>query len=136
VATKIITKEFPIEVLSMFELMTDLPTYYYLNQEIVSECETRYGNTVYSMLFQEHGQNSKYAWKVYLEEKLIHEDCTTAVYPVGMRMDGDYFTFELPSKATSVTGMLVTLKPVPTWLPVYDDEISTNTINELLTGST
>lgn len=130
-ATKIITKEFPIEVLSMFELMTDLPTYYYLDREIVSD-----GNSVYSMLFQEHGQNSKYAWKVYLEEKLIHEDCTTAVYPVGMRMDGDYFTFELPSKATSVTGMLVTLKPVPTWLPVYDDEISTNTINELLTGST
>ena len=115
----------------MFELMADLPTYYYLDQEIVSD-----GNSVYSMLFQEYGQNSKYAWKVYLEEKLIHEDCTTAVYPVGMRMDGAYFTFELPSKATSVTGMLVTLKPVPTWLPVYDDEISTNTINELLTGST
>ena len=128
-ATKIITKEFPIEVLSMFELRTGLPTYYFLNKEDL-------GLNVYSMLFQEYGQNSKYAWKVYLEEKLIHEDCTTAVYPVGMRMDGGYFTFELPSKATSVTGMLVTLKPVPTWLPVYDDEISTNTINELLTGST
>ena len=128
-ATKIITKEFPIEVLSMFELRTGLPTYYFLNKEDL-------GLNVYSMLFQEHGQNSKYAWKVYLGEKLIHEDCTTAVYPVGMRMDGAYFTFELPSKATSVTGMLVTLKPVPTWLPVYDDEISTNTINELLTGST
>jgi hypothetical protein len=131
VATKIITKEFPVEILSMFDLMTDLPTYYYLDQEIVSD-----GISIYSMVFQEYGQNSKYAWKVYLEEKLIHENAEIAVYPVGMRMDGGYYTFELSSKATSVTGMLVTLKPVPTWLPVFDDEISTNTINELLTGST
>lgn len=131
-ATKIITKEFPIEVLSMFELRTGLPTYYFLNKEDL-------GLSVYSMLFQEHGQNSKYAWKVYLGERLTEIKKKKVLYPLGMRTDGrGYFTFDMyiSSKATSVTGMLVTLKPTPTWLPVYDDEISTNTINGLLTGST
>lgn len=130
-ATKIITKEFPIEVLSMFELMADLPTYYYLDQEIVSE-----GISVHSMLFQEYGQNSKFAWKVYLQELLISEYGGKGAYPAGMLPDGDFFELMGAPEKASVTGMLVTLKPVPTWLPVYDDEISTNTINELLTGST
>ena len=130
-ATKIITKEFPIEILSMFKLKANLFTYRYLRQEKV-------GLDSYSMLFQEIGRNNKYAWKVYLGTRLTHIKKKLVVYPVGIAANGDYFYFDMDiaSKATSVTGMLVKLKPVPTWLPVYDDEISTNTINELLTGST
>ena len=127
-ATKIITKEFPFEVIAKLERQMKMVDLKVISIKLVLDWDEY--NNIYRITFTEPGQNSKYAWVVYVEEV---EDKWV---PAGITSTGDYVSIDVGMECTTITAVLVTLKPVPTWLPVYDDEISTNTINELLTGST
>ena len=128
-ATKIITKEFPFDVISKFEYEKEVSGFKLIGEEVVYDGFDTY-NDIYKITFTEASQNSKYAWAVYVEEKLF------GWAPTELTPAGGYLKLPHSIEQATITAMLVTLKPVPTWLPVYDDEISTNTINELLTGST
>lgn len=128
-ATKIITKEFSFDVIAKLEHEKKVNDLNLICEEVVYDGFDTY-NDIYKITFTETGQNSKYAWAVYVEEKLY------GWAPTELTPTGGYLKLSRNIEHTTITAMLVTLKPVPTWLPVYDDEISTNTINELLTGST
>ena len=129
-ATKIITKEFPFDVISKFEYEKEVGNFTLIGEELAFAGLNEY-NDIYKLTFTEPGQNSKYAWTVYVEDGYLGN-----WVPAGITSTGDFVSIYDEFKHPTITAMLVTLKPIPTWLPVYDDEISTNTINELLTGST
>ena len=129
-ATKIITKEFPFELIAKFEYGKEVDNLELIGEELVFAGLNEY-NDIYKITFTEAGQNSKYAWRVYVEDGYLGN-----WVPAGVTSTGDFVSIYDAFVHKTITAVLVTLKPVPTWLPVFDDEISTNTINELLTGST
>lgn len=129
-ATKIITKEFSFDVIAKLEHEKGSSNLKLIGIKLVFAGLNEY-NDIYKVTFTEPGQNSKYAWAVYVEDGYLGN-----WVPAGITSTGDFVSIYDEFKHPTITAALVTLKPVPTWLPVYDDEISTNTINELLTGST
>mgnify|MGYP000031082105 CR=1 FL=1 len=129
-ATKIITKDFSTAIILPLLDRENPPGIEYLGGNIIVESVDC--NDVYQLLFRETNQSTKYVWGIYVED---YNNINNWV-PAGIKPDGEYLKLNKTIKQTTITAMLVTLKPVPTWLPVFDDEISTNTINELLTGST
>lgn len=128
-ATKIITKEFPFDVIAKLEYAKESSNLKLIGSALAFDSEGY--NDIYRLTFSEPNQNNKYAWRVYVEDGYLGK-----WVPAGITPTGAFIGLDNSTEHKTITALLVTLKPVPTWLPVYDDEISTNTINELLTGST